>query len=131
MGYRAGIHMKSYMDRQTLIVIGGRAGSFLGEYQAGGTILVLNSDNLSDCVGNFCGTGMYGGRIFLRQDTPPVLPPQVSVHEADADEINEICEYIREFCGYFGDEYMKFAESRFLVLTPNKSNPYQQMYASI
>ena len=40
-GYRAGIHMKAYQDQQPVIVIGGRAGSFLGEYQAGGTILVL------------------------------------------------------------------------------------------
>lgn len=33
-GYRAGIHMKAYMDHKPVIVIGGRAGSFLGEYQA-------------------------------------------------------------------------------------------------
>ncbi len=30
-GYRAGIHMKAYMDDKPVIVIGGRAGSFLGE----------------------------------------------------------------------------------------------------
>lgn len=29
-GYRAGIHMKAYQDQQPVIVIGGRAGSFLG-----------------------------------------------------------------------------------------------------
>ena len=31
-GYRAGIHMKSYREKQPLLVIGGRPGSFLGEY---------------------------------------------------------------------------------------------------
>ncbi len=35
-GYRAGIHMKAFKDKQPAIVIGGRAGCFLGEYQAGG-----------------------------------------------------------------------------------------------
>lgn len=40
-GYRAGIHMKAYKQHKPVIVIGGRAGSFLGEYQAGGLILVL------------------------------------------------------------------------------------------
>lgn len=40
-GYRVGIHMKAYREQQPVIVIGGRTGSFLGEYQAGGTILVL------------------------------------------------------------------------------------------
>ena len=41
-GYRAGIHMKEYKEKKPVIVIGGRAGSFLGEYQAGGIIVVLN-----------------------------------------------------------------------------------------
>lgn len=41
VGYRAGIHMKAYGDKVPALVIGGTAGSFLGEYQAGGIILVL------------------------------------------------------------------------------------------
>lgn len=32
-GYRAGIHMKAYKDKTPVLVIGGKAGSFLGEYQ--------------------------------------------------------------------------------------------------
>ena len=40
-GYRAGVHMKAYQDTLPVMVIGGRTGSFLGEYQAGGLILVL------------------------------------------------------------------------------------------
>ena len=53
-GYRAGIHMKAYRDKIPLIVIGGKAGSFLGEYQAGGVIIVLNLDTTEDkCVGFF------------------------------------------------------------------------------
>ena len=34
-GYRCGIHMKEYEEKKPVIVIGGRCGSFLGEYQAG------------------------------------------------------------------------------------------------
>ncbi len=41
VGYRAGIHMKAYKDQIPVLVIGGEAGSFLGEYQAGGYIIVL------------------------------------------------------------------------------------------
>ena len=40
-GYRAGIHMKAYREKVPVMVIGGRCGSFLGEYQAGGVIVVL------------------------------------------------------------------------------------------
>jgi len=41
VGYRVGIHMKSYQDMVPVIVVGGRSGDFLGEYMAGGVILVL------------------------------------------------------------------------------------------
>ena len=58
-GYRAGIHMKAYQDKKPVMVIGGRAGSFLGEYQAGGLIAVLNLEKPSEkCVGYFPCTGM-------------------------------------------------------------------------
>ena len=40
-GYRAGIHMKAYKEKIPVMIIGGCAGSFLGEYQAGGIIIVL------------------------------------------------------------------------------------------
>ncbi|MCR4648789.1 MAG: glutamate synthase, partial [Lachnospiraceae bacterium] len=40
-GYRAGIHMKAYKEKIPVMVIGGCTGSFLGEYQAGGVIIVL------------------------------------------------------------------------------------------
>ena len=48
-GYRTGIHMKASKDKLPVIVIGGAAGSFLGEYQAGGLIIVLgvNTDSKS------------------------------------------------------------------------------------
>ena len=41
VGYRAGIHMKAYQTHIPVLVVGGEAGSFLGEYQAGGYIIVL------------------------------------------------------------------------------------------
>lgn len=36
IGYRGGIHMKQYMDKRPVLVIGGTAKAFLGEYMAGG-----------------------------------------------------------------------------------------------
>ena len=71
-GYRAGIHMKAYKDKQPKLVIGGSAGCFLGEYQAGGTIIVLGlgCEKGKAPVGGFCGTGMHGGKIFVRGTFP-------------------------------------------------------------
>ena len=68
VSYRAGIHFKEYQDKKPVLVIGGTAQDFLGEYMAGG-ILVLLSINLKERErhkANFIGTGMYGGVIYLR-----------------------------------------------------------------
>ena len=41
VGYRCGIHMKEYLDKKPIMVVGGIAQDFLGEYMAGGTLLIL------------------------------------------------------------------------------------------
>lgn len=128
-GYRAGIHMKQYADKKPVLVIGGCAGSFLGEYLAGGIIIVLGlTDEALPIAGNFCGTGMHGGKIFLRCDRPPEdLPKQVIVSEATEQDLEEINSYIQEFCDEFGRK-CDIMNSRFYCLVPNTKNPYKQLY---
>ena len=130
-GYRAGIHIKAYEDKFPVIVIGGFAGSFLGEYQAGGLILVLglNRDEQTPIVGYFCGTGMHGGKMVLRCSQPPAdLPPQVSVEQASAEDIAQIRPYIEEYCKAFACCAADVLEHTFYVLTPDTSNPYKRLY---
>ena len=129
-GYRCGIHMKEYGDKSPQIVIGGRCGSFLGEYQAGGIILVLGIGSEDRCpVGNFCGTGMHGGKIFLRTShLPPDLPDQVAARQASQEEKEQIRPLVEEFCGHFGGEPEALLQSGYFLLTPNSQNPYRQLY---
>jgi glutamate synthase domain-containing protein 3 len=47
VGYRSGINMKSYIEKIPVIIIGGKAGNFLGEYMAGGIIIVLGLENIN------------------------------------------------------------------------------------
>ncbi|MGB9627624.1 MAG: hypothetical protein ACPL6D_03090, partial [Thermodesulfobacteriota bacterium] len=69
VGYRVGIHMKSYKKKNPIIIIGGTARDFLGEYQAGGVIILLGLNRDGDpLTGNYTGTGMHGGVIYLRGD---------------------------------------------------------------
>jgi len=129
-GYRAGIHMKSYQDKSPVLIIGGSAGSFLGEYLAGGKIIVLGLNCEQACpVGYFCGTGMHGGKIFLRCDQPPSsLPEQVNARLADKKDLQEIESDIEQFCAEFGIDKGTVLDHPFYVLTPNTKNPYRQMY---
>ena len=131
-GYRAGIHMKEYKDKVPVIVIGGCAGSFLGEYQAGGVIVVLglNSDGRR-IVGNFPCTGMHGGRMFLRSTCDGIhFPHQVTARIADDETMETVRPYIEEFCGIFGYDAKEVLDTDFTVITPDSKNPYKQMYVA-
>lgn len=129
-GYRGGIHMKAYQDQHPVLVIGGKAGSFLGEYQAGGLILVLGIGASGQYPASFyCGTGMHGGKIILRCDEAPFgLPRQVMVREADAQALAEIAPYIQDYCKYFGGDAQTLCSQKYFVLSPNPDAGYHQLY---
>ena len=131
-GYRAGIHMKQYKDKVPVLVIGGRTGSFLGEYQAGGVIVVLglHADG-KKIVHNFPCTGMHGGKLFLRGKCDDIeFPSQVTARPAGTDDLAEIQEYVAEFCKEFDCSSQEIMNSPFTVVTPDSKNPYKQMYVA-
>jgi glutamate synthase domain-containing protein 3 len=118
--------MKAYKEKRPVMVIGGIAGSFLGEYQAGGLIIVLGLNKPEDrpLLGYFGATGMHGGKIFLRTDVVPNnLAPKVVVNDATSEDMAEIEQYIDEFCGYFGADKEAIMNSHFFVLTTDSKNP--------
>lgn len=130
VGYRAGIHMKEYQHRRPVLIIGGSAGSFLGEYQAGGIIIVLGTDKKNSCpVGPFCGTGMHGGVIYIRSAKAPVnVPEQVSVTAADKHDLSLIASELKPFCEQFGMDEDEIMSDTFYALRPNTKNPYKHLY---
>ena len=131
-GYRAGIHMKEYKEQVPVLVVGGKTGSFLGEYQAGGVIVVLGIGcEDRQPVGNFCGTGMHGGRIFLRTEhLPKDLPSQVIADVAAPEDMKIAEPLIRRYCEKFGADAEALLASRYYVLKPNTKNPYKQLYVT-
>ena len=130
VGYRAGIHMKEYEDKIPIIVVGGKCGCFLGEYQAGGIIIALGLGyDDKDVLDSFCATGMHGGKIFIRtNELNAKITPQICVKTADDDDIAQIAPFIKEFCKCFGISENEVYNKSFKVLTPNSSNPYKQLY---
>ena len=131
VGYRAGIHMKSYGSKVPILIVGGAAGSFLGEYQAGGLILVLGLGHEDRAPYNyFCGTGMHGGKIVVRSDyIPENLPDQVVPHDLDQAGLEEIMPHLERYCSTFGVPMERILPHRFYALTPNTASPYKRLYA--
>ena len=131
-GYRAGVHMKAYGEKRPVLVIGGRAGSFLGEYQAGGLIAVLGlGDGPGPIVGNFPCPGMHGGEVFLRGDCREVVfPPQVTARLASAEDVERLRPAVEAFCRLFGADPADILAGPFTLVTPDSAAPYRRMYVA-
>lgn len=127
-GWRVGIHMKQYKDKCPCVVIGGNAGNFLGEYLAGGVILLLGH------AGEYLATGMHGGVIYLKQKpAEEEIMPGLVLEEADGEDKSLIQRLLKEYNSHFAEDLgRKVDESGegFYCLRPASSRPYAAMYAN-
>lgn len=130
VGYRAGIHMKEYGEDKPVVVIGGVSGDFLGEYQAGGLIIVLNLDNKDKPLGSDYAAGMHGGKIAVFTDIPPIAPAGVEVVKASDTDREEIAKYILKFCKFDSLSYDRVITRQLYVLKPMGRNPYKRLYVN-
>lgn len=130
VGYRAGIHMKEYQEKRPVIVVGGTAQDFLGEYMAGGVLVVLGLTLGGDVVHNarFVGTGMHGGKMYIRGK---VKNPAGDIAVVDLDDGDRrlLCSLVGEFCDYFGFNIDEVMAQRFCKLIPISKRPYEKLYA--
>lgn len=131
-GYRAAIHMKEYQDKKPVVIIGGTAQDFLGEYMAGG-ILILLGLNLKEEEGhkaNFIGTGMHGGVIYLRGEVQEYqLGKEVGVAEPNENDYLTLKELVGEFAYHFGHDAENILKHKFVKLFPLYLRPYGRLYA--
>jgi len=130
-GYRVGIHMKEYQDKIPAIVLGGKAGDFLGEYMAGGVIVVLGLGLKEDeeIVGSYCGTGMHGGVMYIRGEVEDYkLGKEVKVVELSEEDQEQLSRYVKDYVGYFGGNYKQILDKPFSKLIPYNKRPYGNLY---
>lgn len=133
-GYRAGVHMKAYGDKKSILVIGGRAGSFLGEYLAGGIIIVLGLGyEGKDITGYFCGNGMYAGTIYLRTDKTPLnLSQNLIKRDVDKEEKEKILSPIlSDYAETFSLSLERCLSGIFIAIEADKSKTYGELYAAV
>ncbi|WP_369019027.1 hypothetical protein QBE54_03815 [Thermatribacter velox] len=131
VGYRVGIHMKSYLDDFPVIVVGGRTGDFLGEYMAGGLIVVLGmGENDTSPVGEFVASGMHGGKIFVRgKIEKSQVGPGIAFSEATNEDLEFIEPYIQEFASDLGIDLPDLSKETFFKIFPLTTRPYGKLYA--
>ncbi|HTP66169.1 MAG TPA: hypothetical protein VMJ66_12320 [Geobacteraceae bacterium] len=132
VGYRVGIHMKSFREFRPVLIAGGKAGDFFGEYMAGGVLILLGmySDNSDKPLHGFrFGTGMHGGVIYVRGGVDESkLAREVGIFELTTEDKKELEEYLKDYCKDFKLDLKEIMKEKFVKITPKSSRPYGNMY---
>ena len=131
-GYRTALHMKEYESKRPVLVIGGTTQDFLGEYMAGGIVVLLDLENKGH-RSNFIGTGMHGGVIYLKGTVEPdQVGGQVSISPIDDSDRQVLESYVSRFVERFPEiekSREEIMSGGFVRLTPRSKRPYCGLYA--
>lgn len=128
--YRAGIHMKEYLEQIPVLIIGGTAKDYCGEYMAGGRIVVLNRENRTESpVGMFLGTGIHGGAMYVRGIVEPCqLGIGAVFADIDSGDRSFLDKMVAEYCRYFGFDPGDFPSDEFVKVTRKGKRPFGKLY---
>lgn len=128
VGYRCAIHMKEYQDMKPLLVIGGTAQDFFGEYMAGGVAILLGLTGIQHQA-RFIGTGMHGGVIYIRGTVEPYqLGLEVGTSEPDEHDMAVIRDAVERYAAHFEVDPEEILATPFIKLTPVSRRPYGNLY---
>ncbi len=131
VGYRCAIHMKGYINKVPLLVIGQTSQDFLCEYMAGGRVVVLGIGvERHRC--NYVGTGMHGGEIYIGGKIEKYqFGKEVGVVDIEKNDWKFLEDVVRDYCNYFGMEGREdeILGKSFLKLIPVTKRPYGKVYA--
>jgi glutamate synthase domain-containing protein 3 len=132
VGYRVGIHMKEYEAVRPVIVIGGTAQHFLGEYMSGGILIVLGRQLRPDQShpSHFVGTGMHGGVIYMRGQVDKIyLGKEVGQAPLTPEDEWTLHHHVQDYAQHFGFDAQSLLGVPFTKLVPLTKRPYGRLYA--
>lgn len=135
-GYRVGIHMKEYKSTKPILVVGGRAKEFFGEYMAGGILVALGleingkaASNMENIVQGSLGSGMHGGVIYIRgKVNPKCLGVGATIVDFAEDDKKVLKPIISEFCKNFDVSEELVWETEFTKIVPGSARPFAGFY---
>jgi glutamate synthase domain-containing protein 3 len=129
-GYRVGIHMKEYGSQKPVLVVGGTAQDFLGEYMAGGILVMLGLTLKSGEKhrAKFVGTGMHGGVLYLRGEVSH-MGKEVKMVDLEEGDMALLRPTVEEFCSTFEFDADTLLAEGFKKLVPLYKRPYGRLYA--
>jgi len=129
IGYRGGIHMKQYLEKRPILVVGGSARAFVGEYMAGGLLIVLGLCSTPPLAERGVGSGIHGGEIFVRgkvDDT--ILGVGAKQKPATDEERHKIVPVLKDFAKQFSLDAASLLSSDYTRIAPAGPRPFANKY---
>lgn len=129
IGYRGGIHMKEYNGKRPVLIVGGKAGSFIGEYMAGGLLIVLGIGKDVPVKGKGIGSGIHGGKIILRGNPDDkLLGIGAKKEPLDEEDQKDLEKYLEEYCRLFDYDLEKLGRSEYTKIVSASARPFAGKY---
>lgn len=129
IGYRGGIHMKQYMEKRPIVVIGGGARAFLGEYMAGGLLIVLGLGGVQPITEQGVGSGIHGGEIFVRGPVDDLyLGGGAKQAPVTAEQKAMITPIIEDFAKSFSIDAAPLLASEYTRIAATSARPFASKY---
>ena len=129
IGYRGGIHMKQFKGKRPVLVVGGSARAFLGEYMAGGLLIVLGLNDTPPVSERGVGSGIHGGEIVIRGSIDErylgVGARQVLVTE---EEKAGFAPVLADFAASFGIDSAILLDADYSRIIPSSARPFANKY---
>ena len=123
--------MKAVIQRVTSasVVVEGET---VGEIGRGILVLLGMNTQFQDqpLVGNFCGTGMHGGAIFLRGTVEPwQVGKECGIFTADEEDMQRLTPILTDYAESLGLDAAEILAGTFTKLIPVSHRPYGKLYA--
>jgi glutamate synthase domain-containing protein 3 len=129
IGYRGGIHMKKYLEKRPILVVGGSARAFLGESMAGGLVIVLGMGDTKPISEQGVGSGIHGGEIFVRGPVDKLCLGS-GTKQAPVTEVEKaiILPIIEDFARSFGIDAGPLLASGYTRIAAISARPFASKY---
>ena len=129
IGYRGGIHMKQYMEKRPILVVGGSAQAFLGEYMAGGLLIVLGMNGVVPVSERGVGSGIHGGEIIVRGKVDEkYLGVGAKQQPVTAEQKEMIRPIIEDYASIFGIDPVPLLAADYSRIVPASARPFANKY---
>jgi glutamate synthase domain-containing protein 3 len=121
--------MKEYQAKRPILVVGGSARAFLGEYMAGGLVIVLGVDGVTPVSERGVGSGIHGGEIIVRgRIDPTCLGGGAEQKKVTNDQKKAIRPILEDFARAFTIDPEPILAADYSRIIPASGRPFANMY---